>query len=49
MFFLYVYYFVYGNLRVSVCFVDNKWMVKVGDWEFFWFLILEDYNVVYLV
>lgn len=48
MLFLHAHHFVHGNLRASVCFVDNKWTVKVGDWEFLRLLTLEDHNAAHL-
>jgi serine/threonine protein kinase/ABC-type phosphate transport system substrate-binding protein len=42
MLFLHAQHFVHGNLKASVCFVDNKWTVKVGDWEFLRLLTLEN-------
>lgn len=48
MLFLHAHHFVHGNLRASVCFVDNKWTVKVGDWEFLRLLTLGNENAAYL-
>lgn len=33
---------VHGNLKACVCFVDAKWTVKVGDWEFLRLLTLNN-------
>ena len=48
MLFLHAHHFVHGSLKTHVCFVDNKWTVKVGDWEFLRLLTLGNENAAYL-
>lgn len=44
MCFLHHQHLVHGNLKGAVCFVDAKWTVKVGDWEFLRLLSLNNEN-----
>ncbi|XP_062591698.1 guanylate cyclase 2G-like [Saccostrea cucullata] len=48
MLFLHTQHFIHGNLKSHVCFVDNKWTVKVGDWEFVRILTLGKENAAYV-
>lgn len=42
MCFLHNQHLIHGNLKACVCFVDAKWTVKVGDWEFLKLLTLNN-------
>jgi serine/threonine protein kinase len=42
MCFLHHQHIIHGNLKACVCFVDAKWTVKVGDWEFLKLLTLDN-------
>ncbi|XP_062591697.1 atrial natriuretic peptide receptor 2-like [Saccostrea cucullata] len=42
--YLHHHHVTHGNLKARVCFVDCKWTVKVGDWEFLKVLTLNNEN-----
>ncbi|RUS91767.1 hypothetical protein EGW08_000475, partial [Elysia chlorotica] len=45
MAYLHVNSIVHGMLRSTCCWLDNKWTVKIGDWEYFKLLAVQNPKV----